>query len=305
MRHALKNALIPAVTMLGLQLGALLGGAVVTETISRRPGLGRLAVEAILSRDFPLVQGTVLFAAACTSWSTWRSMCRTRSSTRGFATDERACHGPPAARAADRASRRAPEHAPRLWQRAAAQPQRAGRRGGLTADRAGRAGGAADQPLRPDQGQSAPLARAAVAGAPDGHRSLRARHLLARAVGGPDVAADRPGVGGYRRAVRRQPRPAGRLLRRLGRCGQHARGRLAAGVPGHPAGAGDYRHPGRQPDQSDDRGRHRRHSRLRAHHARHGAERQGARVRAGRAGRSAAADRPSCCATSCQMWWRR
>ena len=62
-RHALKNALIPAVTMLGLQLGALLGGAVVTETIFSRPGLGRLAVDAILNRDFPLVQGTVLFAA--------------------------------------------------------------------------------------------------------------------------------------------------------------------------------------------------------------------------------------------------
>jgi peptide/nickel transport system permease protein len=63
-RHALKNALIPAVTMLGLQLGALLGGAVVTETIFSRPGVGRLAVDAILNRDFPLVQGTVLFAAS-------------------------------------------------------------------------------------------------------------------------------------------------------------------------------------------------------------------------------------------------
>ena len=61
--HALKNALIPTVTLLGLQLGALLGGAVVTETIFSRPGLGRLAVDAISSRDFPLVQGTVLFAA--------------------------------------------------------------------------------------------------------------------------------------------------------------------------------------------------------------------------------------------------
>jgi ABC-type dipeptide/oligopeptide/nickel transport system permease component len=63
-RHALKNALIPAVTMLGLQLGALLGGAVVTETIFSRPGIGRLAVDAILNRDFPVVQGTVLFAAS-------------------------------------------------------------------------------------------------------------------------------------------------------------------------------------------------------------------------------------------------
>lgn len=62
-RHALKNALIPTVTMLGLQLGGLLGGAVVTETIFSRPGLGRLAVDAIGNRDFPLIQGTVLFAA--------------------------------------------------------------------------------------------------------------------------------------------------------------------------------------------------------------------------------------------------
>src|SRR5216684_652487 len=62
LRHALKNALIPAVTMLGLQLGALLGGAVVTETIFSRPGLGQLAVDAIRNRDFPLVQGTGLFA---------------------------------------------------------------------------------------------------------------------------------------------------------------------------------------------------------------------------------------------------
>ncbi|HNP70312.1 MAG TPA: ABC transporter permease [Kouleothrix sp.] len=63
LRHALKNAMIPTVTLLGLQLGALLGGAVVTETIFSRPGIGRLAVEAIGNRDFPLIQGTVLFAA--------------------------------------------------------------------------------------------------------------------------------------------------------------------------------------------------------------------------------------------------
>jgi len=63
LRHALMNALIPTITMLGLQLGALLGGAVVTETIFSRPGIGRLAVDAILARDLPLVQGTVLVAA--------------------------------------------------------------------------------------------------------------------------------------------------------------------------------------------------------------------------------------------------
>ncbi len=62
-RHALRNALIPVVTVLGLQYGHLLGGAVVLETVFSRPGLGRLTVDAILAKDFPLVQGAVLFTA--------------------------------------------------------------------------------------------------------------------------------------------------------------------------------------------------------------------------------------------------
>lgn len=63
LRHALKNALLPVVTMVGLQFGFLLGGTVVTETVFSRQGLGRLAVRAIVSKDFPLVQGAVLIAA--------------------------------------------------------------------------------------------------------------------------------------------------------------------------------------------------------------------------------------------------
>jgi len=62
-RHALKNALIPVVTVLGLQFGALLGGAVVIETVFSRPGIGRLAVTSILSKDFQVTQGTVLMSA--------------------------------------------------------------------------------------------------------------------------------------------------------------------------------------------------------------------------------------------------
>lgn len=61
--HALKNALIPVVTMIGLEFGFLLGGAVVIETVFSRQGLGRLAVQAVLWKDFPLVQGTVVVAA--------------------------------------------------------------------------------------------------------------------------------------------------------------------------------------------------------------------------------------------------
>jgi peptide/nickel transport system permease protein len=63
-KHVLRNALIPTVTMIGLQLGWLLGGTVVVETIFSRQGIGRLAVGAVLHNDFPLVQGTVLFSAA-------------------------------------------------------------------------------------------------------------------------------------------------------------------------------------------------------------------------------------------------
>jgi ABC-type dipeptide/oligopeptide/nickel transport system permease component len=62
-RHGLKNALIPVITMVGLQFGAMLAGAVVTETVFSRPGVGRLVVSAILSKDYPLVQGCILFLA--------------------------------------------------------------------------------------------------------------------------------------------------------------------------------------------------------------------------------------------------
>ncbi len=59
--HALRNALIPVVTIVGLQTGALLGGAVITETIFVLPGVGALVVSSIFQRDFPTVQGAVLF----------------------------------------------------------------------------------------------------------------------------------------------------------------------------------------------------------------------------------------------------
>jgi peptide/nickel transport system permease protein len=59
-RHALPNALVPIVTVVGLQFGALLAGAIVTETIFSWPGLGRLTVSAISNRDYALVQGCLL-----------------------------------------------------------------------------------------------------------------------------------------------------------------------------------------------------------------------------------------------------
>lgn len=59
-RHVLTNAMIPVITVIGLQFGALLAGAIITETIFAWPGLGRLTVEAIQTRDYPVVQGCVL-----------------------------------------------------------------------------------------------------------------------------------------------------------------------------------------------------------------------------------------------------
>lgn len=63
LRHAMKNAFIPVLTILGLQLGVLLTGAVITETVFGWPGLGRLTIQAIETRDYPLVQGCILSIA--------------------------------------------------------------------------------------------------------------------------------------------------------------------------------------------------------------------------------------------------
>jgi peptide/nickel transport system permease protein len=63
LRHILRNAMIPVITVIGLQLGLLLSGAVLTETIFALPGLGRLMVDSILSRDYPVVQAGALFVA--------------------------------------------------------------------------------------------------------------------------------------------------------------------------------------------------------------------------------------------------
>ncbi|QTX31961.1 ABC transporter permease [Aminithiophilus ramosus] len=63
LKHAFKNALIPVVTIIGTQVAELLSGAVLTETIFAWPGVGRLAVEALVARDFPMIRGTVIFMA--------------------------------------------------------------------------------------------------------------------------------------------------------------------------------------------------------------------------------------------------
>jgi peptide/nickel transport system permease protein len=63
LRHAVKNAFIPVITVLGLQFGSLLGGAFLIESVFAWPGIGRLAIDAINNRDYPLVQGSVLVSS--------------------------------------------------------------------------------------------------------------------------------------------------------------------------------------------------------------------------------------------------
>ena len=67
LKHVFRNALIPIITVVGLQFGTLLGGAMLTEVVFSIPGVGRLMIEAIKQRDLPIVQGSVLFVAACFS----------------------------------------------------------------------------------------------------------------------------------------------------------------------------------------------------------------------------------------------
>jgi peptide/nickel transport system permease protein len=61
MKHALRNAIVPVVTIIGLQFGALLGGVIIVEIIFSWPGIGQLLIPAIMRRDYPLVQGCILF----------------------------------------------------------------------------------------------------------------------------------------------------------------------------------------------------------------------------------------------------
>ena len=65
LKHGLRNALLPVITVAGLQFGAMLSGALITEKVFARPGLGTLLLEGISERNYPVVQGTVLVIAAC------------------------------------------------------------------------------------------------------------------------------------------------------------------------------------------------------------------------------------------------
>jgi hypothetical protein len=206
-KHTLRNALIPVVTVLGLQLGQMLGGAVLTETVFAWPGVGRLTVFAIFNRDFVLMQGLVLILAWCTSSSTCSSTSATGSSTRGCATNE--------PRRAHHARRR--QRPPRRLAPLPAQPARHGRRRHRAApDHDGGLRPAA-RPQGPGGAEPARAPHDAERRVPARRRRVRPRHPLADHLRHPRVARRRAGLRRARPDARQLPRRPGRLPRRLGR----------------------------------------------------------------------------------------
>ena len=90
-RHALKNAAVPIVTVIGLGVALLIGGVVVTESVFTIPGLGRLTVDAVLARDYPTIQAVILlFSLVYVLINLADRSSPTRCSTRGYAIERRA-----------------------------------------------------------------------------------------------------------------------------------------------------------------------------------------------------------------------
>jgi peptide/nickel transport system permease protein len=246
-RHALKNAAVPIVTVIGIGVALLIGGVVVTESVFSIPGLGRLTVDAVLARDYPTIQAVILCSRSCTSSSTSAWTSPTRCSTRGSGIERRACPActggavsgaragfrrvaapvPPALRAHRR--RRAARHRHHRHSRPDARD-----------DRPGRDQSVLPQPRARDRAHDPPGRRFhGSVHAPDGHGFARARHLQPGDLRGAGLA--------HHRRLRRgdlhrdRPRPRAHLrLCPLARRRHHAPHGRADGDPGHPA-----RHRGR------------------------------------------------------------
>src|SRR5262245_22478365 len=277
--HVLRNALIPVVTVLGLQLGTLIGGAVITEYVFALPGVGRLVVDAIFARDYPLVQGVVLLIAVgfilsnlavdlLYGWIDPRIRYRC------------AYRGP---RAVGPASHRAGTP---LGDPAPGRAHAAGAAGGAGAAPRGdrRAARADDLALRSAQAGPRPHPGPPRPRAPHGHRQRGPRRPLADDLGHPCVAPRRLRLRRPRHGRGRDPGPPrrihGRPHRRLPDAA-HGRGAVLPAARARPR-------PGRGAGSGAGRRRHRSrrgvHAHLRAPHARPGADHHHARVRGGGAG---------------------
>ena len=188
--HALRNSLITVVTVIGLQLGALISGAVVTEQIFVIPGFGKLTIDSVFQRDYPLIQGVVLVAAVgyvVINLARRRPLLGARPAHPGVgrARDEHrvdvATHLPRAPARRRRIGRR---FARRPLAVAGARDRRCSSLVALAAPLIAPDGPGRDR-LRRRRSQSA------VVVAPDGHRRARPRRALARDLGRPRVAGGR------------------------------------------------------------------------------------------------------------------
>ena len=218
--------------MLGLQFGAMLAGAVVTETVFSRPGLGRLVVSAILWKDYPLVQGIVLFMATMyvvvnLGVDLLAAWLRTRASATRPRHDHPRPHVRPCFHRGSRDPRRlGPARPPRTRHHAPRPPRHRLRR------------------------PRSPLRRVLVRHRPARARRLQPRHSCRARVAGARLHQRR-----HRRGARIGAGPRFRVLPGRHRHRAHARRRRHARLPGHPPGAGGHRGPRSQHHQRDDRGR--------------------------------------------------
>ena len=96
--EALRNAVVPTLALTGVQFTFLIGGTVIVERIFSYPGIGIMAIDAVINRDLPLIQGLVLVFGGCSSWSIWRSISRWSRSIRGCAMADAALSRPLSAR---------------------------------------------------------------------------------------------------------------------------------------------------------------------------------------------------------------
>ena len=206
MRHALPNAVVPILTVAGIVAGSLLGGAVIVEQVFSIPGVGRLIVGAILSRDYPVIQGGLLFLAAIYLFVNFAVDLLYAVADRGYGWSDR-------------------QRAPAAWQPGV--PARgcpgAAHRGGRRARR------------RAHAVRSAAKRRAAAARPPDAMHWFGTDHfgrdiLAAHAVRRPHLAHHRPVHGGPDRALRHGDRRGRRVLPAAGPPDHAADGR-ADGVP--------------------------------------------------------------------------
>src|SRR5712675_1097113 len=221
--HALKNAAVPIVTVIGIGIALLIGGAVVTESVFAIPGLGRLTVDAILRRDYPVIQGIVLMFSFLYTLVNLMVTSPTPWSTRGSAIDRLDHqHGAGAAGSCRRtasAGSAAPGGNPARCPRLPAQPSdRRDRRRIAALPRVGRDLRALSWDRRPDRTRARQAHAGALRGLLVRLRHARARHLFTRALRGTGLAHRRPFGGGTGLARRSRHRP------RLGFCavgGQH------------------------------------------------------------------------------------